>query len=294
MSEICSVTRVPYAEEWLRTFTSSMRGVWLDPVFHFFTLFGSEFFFIAIFIVGLHLTKPKLFSELALLVCGSALMNSSLKGWFMECRPLSVIHLVKETGFSFPSGHALAASAFWGLLFWRTTKVWQKSLFLLLIVLIAISRPYLGVHYLHDIAVGTILGFSLSWVFQRWGSVLQTRSPKLLLVLAIGLLMSFLNPRESFKHFGAFAGFIIGGLICSQIGLAAENFEKKTHILAFGISVFGAVVFWWGLKVLFLSFGFESPLLGLVRYFFLALWISFCSPFFAERLEQSRKLRLYN
>lgn len=59
---------------------------------------------------------------------------------------------------SFPSGHAcssLAAANVW----WRTLKRrWLKILLLVLAVLMALSRLYVGVHYPSDVLVGALVG----------------------------------------------------------------------------------------------------------------------------------------
>jgi len=74
--------------------------------------------------------------------------------------------LETENTFSFPSGHALIAAAFYGFLIyfcWRVSQSQaQKYLFLiaglLLILLIGVSRLYLGVHFFSDVIGGYILG----------------------------------------------------------------------------------------------------------------------------------------
>ena len=77
--------------------------------------------------------------------------------------------LVVETGYSFPSGHSMFSMAFYGLLIWL---VWHYekdklqrwlwcALFSGVIIMIGISRIYLGVHYATDV----IGGFSLALVW---------------------------------------------------------------------------------------------------------------------------------
>ena len=73
--------------------------------------------------------------------------------------------IIKETGFSFPSGHAMMTFAFFFLLahfIWVTIK--NKPLKISLVVicaaiidLVSFSRIYLGVHYLTDILAGWLL-----------------------------------------------------------------------------------------------------------------------------------------
>ena len=90
-----------------------------------------------------------------------ALLNVVIKSLVRRPRPEG-IHLVVETGFSFPSGHSMAAMAFYGLIIWL---IWrcehdrrQRSLFaiafLIIIVMIGVSRIYLGVHYASDVIGG--------------------------------------------------------------------------------------------------------------------------------------------
>jgi undecaprenyl-diphosphatase len=74
--------------------------------------------------------------------------------------------LVAGNGPSFPSGHVMAAIALWGLLpvvvslYTRNRAVWWGSLCTsaLLIVSIAASRVYLGVHWFSDVTAGLIVG----------------------------------------------------------------------------------------------------------------------------------------
>jgi len=74
--------------------------------------------------------------------------------------------LVDGTGPSFPSGHVMAAVALWGLLpivvgLWsRSRRLWWASVIASasLILLIAASRVYLGVHWPTDALAGLLLG----------------------------------------------------------------------------------------------------------------------------------------
>ena len=67
--------------------------------------------------------------------------------------------LAVEQGFSFPSGHSMVAMAFFGLLVWmvwhyesdRATRIGCAIAFSLVIVLVGVSRIYLGVHYASDV-----------------------------------------------------------------------------------------------------------------------------------------------
>ena len=92
-----------------------------------------------------------------------------LKQLFQRKRPLSPL-LKAAKGLSFPSGHAIMAVTFYGLLIYilqhTITTEWLKwfliILVFVLIVLIGFSRIYLRVHYASDVAAGFIIG--LLWL----------------------------------------------------------------------------------------------------------------------------------
>jgi len=92
-----------------------------------------------------------------------------LKQLFQRKRPLSPL-LKAAKGLSFPSGHAIMAVTFYGLLIYilqhTITTEWLKWFLIIvvfvLIVLIGFSRIYLRVHYASDVAAGFIIG--LLWL----------------------------------------------------------------------------------------------------------------------------------
>lgn len=92
-----------------------------------------------------------------------------LKQLFQRKRPLSPL-LKAAKGLSFPSGHAIMAVTFYGLLIYilqhSITIDWLKWLLtflvVVLIILIGFSRIYLRVHYASDVAAGFIIG--LLWL----------------------------------------------------------------------------------------------------------------------------------
>lgn len=98
-------------------------------------------------------------------VAGGGLLNSLLKGFYGRERP-SINEAIDATGFSFPSGHAMGSLIFYGFVMFLTIRgrqkewlKWTISISLgVLIMLIGLSRIYLGAHFPSDVAAGFIAG----------------------------------------------------------------------------------------------------------------------------------------
>jgi undecaprenyl-diphosphatase len=92
-----------------------------------------------------------------------------LKWLFKRKRPLSPL-LKAASGLSFPSGHAIMAVSFFGLIIYcvlhsafpEWLKVVMTILLVILIIFIGFSRIYLRVHYASDVIAGFIIG--LIWL----------------------------------------------------------------------------------------------------------------------------------
>lgn len=104
-------------------------------------------------------------AQLVFVIIISGLSNLALKEVINRARPTAE-HLVSVQTLSYPSGHAMSATAFYGFLiylcYFLKINKWLKGglIFLcsFLIVSIGISRIYLGVHFPSDIAGGIIAG----------------------------------------------------------------------------------------------------------------------------------------
>jgi undecaprenyl-diphosphatase len=87
-------------------------------------------------------------------------------------RPEYLLLDVAPTSLSFPSGHALFAAIFWGLLVWLAEESIQSPLIRrsvqvalgLLILAVGWSRVYLGLHWPSDVIGGYMYGLLAVWL----------------------------------------------------------------------------------------------------------------------------------
>lgn len=136
----------------------------------FISFLGSVNFYLPLgILLMIYLLKKKSYIEIIGLtngVLGSAIVNFLVKQYYMRIRPENFFR-VKETGFSFPSGHSMVAFSFYFTLVyivfrnkdWDIKKIIAWIMTSILVVTIGFSRIYLGVHWPTDIVGGFSLGF---------------------------------------------------------------------------------------------------------------------------------------
>ena len=112
---------------------------------------------------------------LPLAVLGAGGLIEGLKLFVHRARPDLFKPLLVATGYSFPSGHSLISVVVYGLLGFFALHLTQKRsaktvivvVTVLVIVLVGVSRPYVGVHYPTDVLAGWSLG--IPWLITCMG-----------------------------------------------------------------------------------------------------------------------------
>ena len=104
----------------------------------------------------------------------SILINTLLKALINRPRPyevdVSIIDMLHASGQSMPSGHTLSATIICAFIFFsvyyysknRALKISLASVLALFLVLVGISRMYLGQHFISDVIVGFFLALAFS------------------------------------------------------------------------------------------------------------------------------------
>ncbi len=170
----------------IETVLVEMRTPFLTNLMVFITNIGSPFFLACISVVLsiLLILKKNTYDALLFLVSltVSILSFTILKNTFQITRP--GIDLINFSGWSFPSGHATVATAFFFILahafFDKVEGGWGKFNLILGSIfgaaLISFSRLYLGAHWALDILAGIALGFlSVSFTMLMFNIFLEER-----------------------------------------------------------------------------------------------------------------------
>lgn len=153
----------------------SIRSGWLNVIFTIIThavnpiVIGIVGFCILLFAKNRRIFSFQLFLNMGIV----ALLNLVLKYFFVRSRPDEALQLIIEVGYSFPSGHAMFAVAFYGFLIYmlwnskRKTplKVTLTVIGVILVILISLSRIYLCVHYASDVIGGLFVACGYLMIF---------------------------------------------------------------------------------------------------------------------------------
>ena len=158
-------------DDWAATKLHSHASPFLTSLMSGITLLGATRVLIglgAIVVFGFLFANWRRDAVLFLVTMGgAALLNRVLKLSFQRQRPQPYFDIVAPSSYSFPSGHALLSFCFYGVIAIivaahlkrqsQRTIVW--TVVAVLVLLVGISRIYLGVHYASDVIAGFTAAF---------------------------------------------------------------------------------------------------------------------------------------
>jgi len=317
-----------HAIEILVTYFIQGLGTWLTPVMEFFSFCASEEFFM--------LVVPVLYwcidSAVGMRVGVVVMMSSSVVDVTkMACqlgRPYWLFPKVHayalETSFGLPSGHTQKAVAVWATLATSFRKKWLWIVSVIMIIMIALSRIYLGVHFLTDVLAGLAISILFLVLYMKFEApVVRWAKDQPLWIIALVSLAVSLAPilldsviRHANISWQVPAGWLVtdidpfslegiltlnGTLFGMLFGYA---WIKRTGgfkvpgtpiqlLLRYVLGVAGVFVIRYGLKFIFPeTLDFFGYTLRFVRYGLIGLWVTGLAPILFIKLKLSQREHL--
>lgn len=148
---------------------------WLTELFRIISILSDtpSYFFIVPLVAAVMLRRGRSRLALATLLAVSGnILNPLIKSIVERPRPTMDVARILDlaNGSSFPSGHALGAMLFYGFLamvLWTKGTRWGAFVLGGIVVVVGISRVYLGAHWPSDVLAGYVIG--LVWIMTvRW------------------------------------------------------------------------------------------------------------------------------
>jgi membrane-associated phospholipid phosphatase len=147
-------------------------GDWFTPLALFFSLIGSQVFYVFLAPAIYWCIDPILGIRAALYLTISGGLNTILKAIFHSPRPYwystDVKALSGESTFGEPSGHAQSNLVVWGTIALKIRRRWSWILAIVMIFFISLSRIYLAVHFPSDVLLGWVVAILLLWLLVRY------------------------------------------------------------------------------------------------------------------------------
>jgi membrane-associated phospholipid phosphatase len=308
--------------QWLQT----MSPV-LDSFMHAITFIGKIEFYILFIPIFYWCVDQNLGLRILLLLILTDIPASSFKLLLHEPRPYwlgGVKGLADEPTYSLPSSHASNTLAVWGLIAYRMNKSWLWVFTVILLLLIGISRPYLGVHFPQDVLSGWLLGLLMLVLFIRYESRFlewwhqKVEGTRIILgflfsaaVVLIGLLIIALvagdpDPPEwaayaaearDISHYFTLSGFLFGAIAGTVLKDKYVPFKVDGSILQkigrYIIGIIGVFVLYLGLDLLFALLAPDASLGGYIlryiRYTVVSIWAIFGAPWVFLKLKLAER-----
>ena len=278
-------------------FLESIRNPVLDAIMGAITYLGDEVAFLAVALaVFWCFDKKHGYYLLSVGFCG-VIINQVLKLCFHIPRPWVIDPNFKPvasavpaaTGYSFPSGHTQNITGTFGGIARFTKKNWLRTTSIAVIVLVAFSRMYLGVHTPLDVGVSLLVGTALVLALyplfkyaREHENIYYIIFGSFFLVSVAYLIFSIVFPNfvtldahnsyEGQKNACTILGAVCGMLVAYPIDRKFVKFSEKAplagQIVKLIAGVVAVLIVKEGLKMLFtLGGGTEHLAMRAVRYF---------------------------
>jgi membrane-associated phospholipid phosphatase len=168
--ELLEFSRLKEIDNYLAHYFFSHRNEQVAQLVYFFTRLGSSptVGSVMLLFTGIMILLKRYHALIALVAnLGLSTLTAFVGKWYYQFPRPAGLAWYEEFSYSFPSGHATVAMAFYGFLFYLLlmylrSDSWKTFVFIMALLFVlgmGFSRIYLGVHYLSDVLGGFAIGF---------------------------------------------------------------------------------------------------------------------------------------
>ncbi|PAT02018.1 hypothetical protein CI105_03925 [Candidatus Izimaplasma bacterium ZiA1] len=269
-----------------------------DFFFSFISFLGEQYIIIAV-LGFLYWTYNKKFGEtVAITIAVSGVFNNLIKVIVGAKRPfleypdrVDNLRPGTSTGNSFPSGHTQGFST---MLF--SIAFYIKKLFIvstLLVILMMLSRMFLGVHYLEDVIVGAALGIMVAYIIGHFINKFYDDKDKLFrfynyLMIGFFPFVFLFKSDDLFKTYGMLIGLILAITFEYKFVNFDMNISRIKKLIRYFVGLIIMIVLQVGIKKIYSPFFEEGSdiymYFDFVRYLLIAFVGFGLYPYIFKRL----------
>ncbi|MDY3829329.1 MAG: phosphatase PAP2 family protein [Erysipelotrichaceae bacterium] len=225
------------------------------------------------------------------LVCfallSTSITNSMIKNIFRRKRPYlccEEIELLREVdGYSFPSGHSSNSSCLYILLYRLFENKYTKTIALVFPIVVALSRIFLGAHFLTDVIAGLLLGYIMMAISLWLYSKNYQGKAMLIFLFVFSLGMFYCDSSDYYSAYGLYLGLFVSDIFEKKYVNFTISQNKKVNLYRFIGAIILFVVLNLAIKFLFDFVNFYQMIFRTVRYFILIFIIMGVYPLFFKK-----------
>ena len=241
--------------KWFQSFSSQP----LDTFFSFVSKFGEVIPFVVIFLLFYWFLNKETAMKFMFVTLVGALLNSGFKRLIKRPRPYVnnadiIDNKYGSIGYSFPSGHSVFATLTFGGQYCALKSKLNKTAHIVnllasicIILLVMISRVYLGQHYLSDVVCGVLFGILWLLVGNEIFNYIEKYFKHILIAIIPVILLFVLLKENPFvvneiysKYYilgGAIIGVIVGYLLDFKLIKNNNKLTLKQNFLKLFINI---------------------------------------------------------
>ena len=272
-------------------YLQSFASPFWDKFFIGVTLFGEVYFAVPVIALIFWCIHKDWGYRLGFAYLSSGVLNVTIKEIFQVPRPIGQpgirsLFLKTAQGYSFPSGHTQCSASLAAAFGTYFKKNGVCLIGVMVIIMVALSRLYLGVHTPADVACGAVIG--IGWVFvSNWiFDYAKRRKNQSIFAVPVILILAglyFFPTHNYYKAAGASLGFLLGYFIEPHyINFSPQaSLGKQIIKYLFGMTVLLAIEFI-GKKLL------PAYLIcDLFRYLLMSVWVTIIAPYLFKYMFKS-------
>ncbi|MDA1583971.1 phosphatase PAP2 family protein [Bacillus cereus group sp. TH230-1LC] len=263
----------------------SLEGSVLTAFFKLVSIIANETLYLIVISISYWCVSKRKAFHMIVMLCFSGYIGIVIKEFMKIPRPytydgIQSLYEKSAASYSFPSTHVQLATTFWGsfVILCKKRIIWIIGI--VFIILVAISRLYLCVHWLSDIIGAVLFSVIVVYLYTKVTMGLSDRKFILLqrIILAVSLIMYVMTSQvDNLKLLGVLTG--------STIGIMLENhFINMNESNDFKMQVVKTVL---GLSImLIMQFILKKviPDMYYLRYAVTGITITFLCPFIFHML----------
>jgi Membrane-associated phospholipid phosphatase len=269
-------------------FIQSFASPFLDKFFSLATMMGEESFFMVAAVLIFWCINKEFGYRLGFAYLSNGVINSGVKEVFKVPRPIGEpgirsLRLETAGGYSFPSGHSQCSASFWTSVMVKVKKTWVYIVGTILILLVMVSRLYLGVHRPVDVLIGAAIGAVWVFVSNLMFDISEKTGNKavfLIFIIPMLILLFILPNADFYKAAGVALAFYVGYIIEPKYIKYDVRASLPVQALKF---IIGFAVMM-GIRLLLKPILPAAILSDLFRYFLMGIWATIGAPYVFKKL----------